>query len=152
MLFYLQRMQWNKKSITTEDLVEMAGFGLKKNFLELNSKIKQKVSGTAIGTKFAPTTAQKMKFSIKDFFIKCLRKYFLWSGHMCVFSRTNLRQVFLKRSSCNPSFGVDILVIFSLYGHTVKKKLTLFWKALLNLICVLSSPTTPMKKVSILLT
>ena len=32
----------------------MAGFVLKNNFFEFDSKIKQQISGTAIGTKFAP--------------------------------------------------------------------------------------------------
>ena len=45
------------KSIATEDLLQMAKFVLKNNFFEFNSKIKQQVSGTAIGTKFAPPYA-----------------------------------------------------------------------------------------------
>ena len=47
----------DKNSIPTEDLVKMAEFVLKNNFFEFNSKIKQKVSHTAIGTKFAPPYA-----------------------------------------------------------------------------------------------
>ena len=45
------------KSIATEDLLQMAKFVLKNNFFEFNSKIKQQVSDTAIGTKFAPPCA-----------------------------------------------------------------------------------------------
>ena len=45
------------KSIATEDLLQMAKFVLKNNFFEFKSKIKQQVSGTAIGTKFAPPYA-----------------------------------------------------------------------------------------------
>ena len=45
------------KSIATEDLLQMAKFVLKNNFFEFNSKIKQQVSGTAIGMKFAPPYA-----------------------------------------------------------------------------------------------
>ena len=44
----------DKKCIPMEDLVEKAEFVLKSNFFEFNSKMKQQVSGTAIGTKFAP--------------------------------------------------------------------------------------------------
>ena len=44
------------KSIATKDLLQMTKFVLKNNFFEFNSKIKQ-VSGTAIGTKFAPPYA-----------------------------------------------------------------------------------------------
>ena len=45
----------DKKCIPTEDLVKMAEFVLKKNFFEFNSEFKQQVSGTANGTKFAPS-------------------------------------------------------------------------------------------------
>ena len=45
------------KSIATEDLLQMAKFVLKNNFFEFDSKIKQQISGTAIGTKFAPPYA-----------------------------------------------------------------------------------------------
>ena len=46
--------QREDKNIPTEDLLEMAQFVLKNNYFELNSKVKQQVSGAAIGTKFAP--------------------------------------------------------------------------------------------------
>ena len=42
------------KIIATEDIFEMARFVLKNNYFEFDSMIKQQVSGTAIGTKFAP--------------------------------------------------------------------------------------------------
>ena len=45
------------KSIDIEDLLQMVKFVLKNNFFEFDSKIKQKISGTAIGTKFAPQCA-----------------------------------------------------------------------------------------------
>ena len=45
------------KSISTEDLIKMARFILQNNYFELNGIVKQQISGTAIGTKFAPTYA-----------------------------------------------------------------------------------------------
>ena len=39
--------------IPTNDLVKLAEFVLKNNFFEFNNEIKQQISGTAIGTKFA---------------------------------------------------------------------------------------------------
>ena len=45
------------ESIATEGILQMARFVLKNNFFELDSKIKQQISGTAIGTKFAPPYA-----------------------------------------------------------------------------------------------
>ena len=45
------------KSIATDDLLQMAKFVLKNNFFQFDSKIKQQISGTAIGTKFAPPYA-----------------------------------------------------------------------------------------------
>ena len=47
----------NDKSIPTADLVNMADFVLKNNYFEFDSCIKQQISGTAIGTKFAPPYA-----------------------------------------------------------------------------------------------
>ena len=45
------------KFIKTEDLIKMASFVLKNNIFEFNGKVKQQISGTAIGTKFAPAYA-----------------------------------------------------------------------------------------------
>ena len=45
------------KKISTDDLTNMAEFVLKKNYFEFNGKVKKQISGTAIGTKFAPPYA-----------------------------------------------------------------------------------------------
>ena len=45
-----------EKKISTEDLVKMAEFVLN-NYFEFNGQVKHQISGTAIGTKFAPTYA-----------------------------------------------------------------------------------------------
>ena len=45
------------KPIPTKDLVNMAEFVLKNNYFEFNGECKQQISGTAIGTKFAPPNA-----------------------------------------------------------------------------------------------
>ena len=45
------------KPIPTKDLVNMAEFILKNNYFEFNGECKQQISGTAIGTKFAPPYA-----------------------------------------------------------------------------------------------
>ena len=42
------------KKIPTDDLIMMAEFVLSNNFFEFNSDTFQQISGTAIGTKFAP--------------------------------------------------------------------------------------------------
>ena len=47
----------DKKKVLSADLVEMAEFVLKNNFFEFDSKVKQQIPGTAIGTKFAPPYA-----------------------------------------------------------------------------------------------
>ena len=41
-------------SIPTSELIWMPDFVLKNSYFELNGQIKQRISGTAIGTKFAP--------------------------------------------------------------------------------------------------
>ena len=52
-----QLVYFYEKSIPTEDLVKMAEFVLKNNYLELNSIVKHQISGTAIRTKFVPPYA-----------------------------------------------------------------------------------------------
>ena len=43
------------QNISTADLIKMTEFVLKNNYFEFNGKVKQQISGTAIGTKCAPT-------------------------------------------------------------------------------------------------
>jgi len=45
------------KKIPTDTLMEMSEFVLKNNFFEFDQKVYQQISGTAIGTKFAPPYA-----------------------------------------------------------------------------------------------
>ena len=45
------------KKVSTEDLVKTAEFVLKNNYFEFNGKVKQQISGTVIGTTFAPPYA-----------------------------------------------------------------------------------------------
>ena len=47
----------NHKQISADKLVKMAQFVLKNNFFEFNDNVFQQISGTAIGTKFAPPYA-----------------------------------------------------------------------------------------------
>ena len=42
------------RNISTNDLIRMAGFALKNNYFQFNKQVKQQISATAIGTKFAP--------------------------------------------------------------------------------------------------
>ena len=57
----------------------MAEFILKKNFLEFETKIIQQISGTAIGTKFAPPYACLFMDRIeKDFLDSEIVKPWLW--------------------------------------------------------------------------
>ena len=43
--------------VPTNNLVKLAEFVLKNNLFEFNDKVKQQISGTAVGTKFAPSYA-----------------------------------------------------------------------------------------------
>ena len=47
----------NDKSVPMADLVNMADFLLKNNYIDFDSCIKQQISGTARGTKFASACA-----------------------------------------------------------------------------------------------
>ena len=52
----LRKVFDNRKNnnISTDDLTKTAEFVLKNNYFELNEKVKKQISGTVIGTKFAP--------------------------------------------------------------------------------------------------
>ena len=47
-------VEQTSSKIPTNDLVKLAEFVLKNNFFEFNNEIKQQISGTTHGTKFAP--------------------------------------------------------------------------------------------------
>ena len=52
-----QYENYPNKKVSTEDIVKMADFVLKNNLFELDSKFYKQISGTTIGTKFAPPYA-----------------------------------------------------------------------------------------------
>ena len=52
-----QYENYSDKKVSTEDIVKMADFVCKNNLFELNSKFYKQISGTAIGTTFAPPYA-----------------------------------------------------------------------------------------------
>ena len=52
-----QYHKFNDKIVPTEDIIKMADFVLKNNLFEFDCKFYQQISGTAIGTKFAPPYA-----------------------------------------------------------------------------------------------
>ena len=58
------------RQIPTEDLLKMAEFKLKKNHFEFSGSIKQQLSGTAIGTKFAPPYACIFMDKLEPNFLK----------------------------------------------------------------------------------
>ena len=57
------------KSISTENLIKMARFVLQNNYFEFNGIVKQQISGTAIGTKFAPTYASVFMDNLETDFL-----------------------------------------------------------------------------------
>ena len=56
--------------ISTSDLVKMAKFVLQNNYFEFNGETKQQISGTAIGTKFAPPYACIFMDQVESEFLK----------------------------------------------------------------------------------
>ena len=72
-----------EKSIPTEDLVKMAEFALKNNYFEFNSNVKHQISGTAIGTKFAPPYACiYMNYMENQFFKNEQIQPWIWFRYM----------------------------------------------------------------------
>ena len=76
------RNQYDKfidKTVPTEDIIKMAEFVLKNNLFEFNSKFYKQISGTAIGTKFAPPYACIFMDYIETEFLKSQEiKPWLW--------------------------------------------------------------------------
>ena len=60
----------NHKQISTDKLVKMAQSVLKNNFFEFNNYVFQQISGTAIGTKFAPPCACIFMDQIENKFLR----------------------------------------------------------------------------------
>ena len=56
--------------ISISDLVKMAKFVLENNYFEFNGETKQEISGTAIGTKFAPPYAYIFMDQVESEFLK----------------------------------------------------------------------------------
>ena len=54
---YEKSEERSNKKVPSTDLFDTAEFVLKNNFFEFDSKVKQKISGNAVGTKFAPPYA-----------------------------------------------------------------------------------------------
>ena len=52
-----QYENYSNKKVSTEDIVKLADFVCKSNLFEFDSKFYKQISGTAIGTKFAPPYA-----------------------------------------------------------------------------------------------
>ena len=57
-------------TVPTSKLTKMTDFVLKNNYFEFNKQIKQKISGTAIGTKFAPPYACLFMDTIETTFLQ----------------------------------------------------------------------------------
>ena len=71
------------KKIGTEDLIKMAEFVLKNNYFEFNGKVKQDLSGTAIGTSFAPPCACIFMDQVKTEFLESqVYKPFVWFRYL----------------------------------------------------------------------
>ena len=58
------------RNITTNDLIRMAEFVLKNNYFEFNGQVKQQISGTEFGTKFAPAYAFIFMDDVKSKFLE----------------------------------------------------------------------------------
>ena len=75
-----------EKSKPTEELVKMAEVFLRNNYFQFNSNLKHQISGTAIGTKFAPPYACIYMDYIKNQFLKNEQiQPWIWFRHIDIF-------------------------------------------------------------------
>ena len=70
--FYEKLEQKSDKKVLYADLVDMTKFLLKDNFFEFDSKVKQQISDTAIGTIFAPSYAWAFMDKVETDFVETL--------------------------------------------------------------------------------
>ena len=74
-----QYVKFIDKTVPTEDIIKMAEYVFKNNLFEFNSKFYKQISGTAIGTKFAPPYACIFMDYIETEFLKSQEiKPWLW--------------------------------------------------------------------------
>ena len=118
------RNQYDKsidKTVTTEDITKMTEFFLKNNLIEFNSKSHKQISGTAIGTKFAPPYA-------------------------CIFMDF-IETVFLKFQEIKPWLWKRFIDdIFFIWTKIQRKILISFWKILTNFTPILDLPMKSREK------
>ena len=88
------------KKVSTEDLVKMAKFVFKNNNFEFNGKVKQQISRTAIGTKFAPPYA-------------------------CIFM-DEVETSFLERQEIKPLVWFRYIDVFFIWTHRQEKRDSFF--------------------------
>ena len=73
------------QNISTADLIKMTEFVLRNNYFEFNGKVKQQISGTAIGTKCAPTYACKYMDKFENGFLSLrIDKPLVWLRYIHV--------------------------------------------------------------------
>ena len=74
------------KKVSTDNLTRMAEFVLKNNYSEFNGKVKKQISGTAIGTKFAPPYACIFMDQVEtDFLERKKHQPLVWFRYIDVF-------------------------------------------------------------------
>ena len=109
----------NNQNISIADLIKMTEFLLRNNYFEFNGKVKQQISGTAIGTKSAPTYAYRYMDDFENEFLS-LRIYslrhcgFLEHVSITLIDKTHLsdllkREDYWRRTLCNMApYGLNI--------------------------------------------
>ena len=93
-------------TIPTSELIRMADFVLKNNYFEFNGQIKQQISGTAIGTKFAPPYACLFMDKIETAFLETQElQPLVWSRY--------IDDIFLSGHMVSKNFKLFCVVLMS---------------------------------------
>ena len=104
-----------QRTINTIELLRMADFVLKNNYFEFNEQIKQQISGTAIGTKFAPPYACLFMDKIETAFLETQElqplAWFRYIDDIC-FIWTHGEQELQTTSRSLNEFHTDIKFIY----------------------------------------
>ena len=93
-------------TIPTSEPISMAYFVLKNNYFEFNGQIQQSISGTAIGTKFAPPYACLFMDKIETAFLETQEfQPLVWFRY--------INDIFLSRHRVSKDFKLFCIVLMS---------------------------------------
>ena len=109
----MSKQSKQSNQISTDDLIKLAKFVLQCNYFEFNAEAKQQISGTTIGTKFAPPYTWIFMDQVECEFLKTQQHQLLvWFRHIddiffiCSHGHKNLEEFLDNFNKFHPNLSV----------------------------------------------